>query len=182
MSRSRLAGVGVAALVLGACATAPAPEAKDRDKVLVSTELGAIHSNRDVRIARANLKSPRTVVVAVLKDAYEELGIPVKVADPVTGQVGNNYFSKTGHLGSVPLSRYVSCGSTLTGPAADNYRVTLSVLSVVGATGAGSHVETHLTARADPETGNGSLQCESMNTLEEEIHRVLLRRLGDREL
>jgi hypothetical protein len=177
-----LAAVVAAAFVLGACATAPAPGANETDKVLASTELGPIHGSRDARVDTANFKSPRSVVVAVLKEAYEELGIPVKVADPVSGQVGNNYFSKTGHLGSVPLSRYVSCGNTITGPAADNYRVTLSVLSAVSGTASGTHVETHVTGRADADSGSGSLQCESMNTLEEELHRVLLRRLGDREL
>jgi hypothetical protein len=53
---------------------------------------------------------------------------------------------------------------------------------MVGATGAGSRVETRVTARADADAGTGSIQCESINTLEEELHRVLLRRLGDREL
>jgi hypothetical protein len=181
MNRFYVAAVSAAALAPGACATVPGAE-PNSDKVLVTTPTGPIHTDRDVKIVSANFKSARSVVVPILKEAYEEVGIPVKVADPVNGQVGNNYFVKNARLGSVPLSKYLSCGNTLMGATADNYKITLSVLSIVAPNSGGSRVQTHVTARADGPTGGGSLQCESNGLLEDELYRILLRRLGDREL
>jgi hypothetical protein len=66
---------------------------------------------------------------------------------------------------------------------ADNYKITLSVLSVVSPNTTGSKVNTIVQARADSEAGSsGSIQCQTTGYLENDLHRVLLRRLGDREL
>lgn len=182
MIKSIFAGA-VFSLTLAACASTPPTERNQVDKVLVSTDAGPLHSSEDARVYAAEFKSARGVVVPILRDAYEEMGIAVKVADPVTGQVGNNFFVKHGELGSTPLSRYITCGNTQTGPAADNYKVTLSVVSLVSASGTGSKVNTYVQARADNSAGSsGSVKCESVGTLEAQLHRILLRRLGDREL
>src|SRR5688572_20780929 len=58
-----------------------------------------------------------------LKAAYAELGIPQVVSDPATGQVGNNNFFKSRQLADQPMSTYLDCGDSLTGPAADIYRI-----------------------------------------------------------
>ena len=181
--RNGILGIAAAWLTAAACASTPPTERNQADKVLVSTDQGPLHTSEDARVYTADYKSAPSVVVPILRDAYEELGIVVKVADPRTGQVGNNFFVKHGQLGSTPLSRYITCGTTQTGPAADNYKITLSVVSLVSPSGTGSKVDTHVQARADDSAGSsGSIRCESVGTLESQIHRVLLRRLGDREL
>jgi hypothetical protein len=173
-------------IILAGCASAPpATERNQVDKVLVSGDgaIGNLHSYQDPAVTAATYKSPRTAVVPVLKDAYEELGIPVKVADPISGQVGNNFFVKNWRLGNQSLSHYLLCGNTSTGPVADNYKITMSVLSVVSANGTGSKVNTIVQARADDAAGSsGSIQCQTTGLLETDLHRILLRRLGDKEL
>jgi hypothetical protein len=173
-------------LALNGCASVPPPtERNQTDRVLVSGDgsLGTLHSYQDPGVTVATYKSPRPVVVQILKDTYEELKIPVKVADPVSGQVGNNYFVKHWKLGDELLSHYLLCGNNSTGPVADNYKITMSVLSVVSANGTGSKVNTIVQARADDAAGSsGSIQCQSTGYLEADLFRILLRRLGDREL
>ena len=180
-----MAGV-FAGLALSGCVSAPpATERNQTDRVLVSGDgaIGTLHSYEDPGVTVARYKSARTVVVPILKAAYEELGIPVKVADPVSGQVGNNFFVKHWKLGDQLLSHYLLCGNSSTGPAADSYKITLSVLSVVSPDSSGSKVNTIVQARADDTAGSsGSVQCQTTGYLENDLYRILLRRLGDREL
>jgi hypothetical protein len=186
MNKAGLIAGTVLGLTLGACASAPpATERNQTDKILVSGDgtLGTLHSYQDPGVSVAKYKSPRNVVVPALKEAYEELGIPVKVADAVSGQVGNNFFVKHWKLGDQALSHYLQCGNSSTGPAADNYKITLSVLSLVSPDSAGSKVNTVVQARADDSAGSsGSVQCQTTGFLESDLNRILLRRLGDREL
>lgn len=171
------------ALLITACASATATPPTQIDRVIVSSDAGTLRAYEGVPKVAATLKSPPAIVLPVLRDAYSELGIEVKVFDAASGTVGNRYFIKSYKLGGVPLSRYLDCGRTITGPAADNYKVTMSVLSVVTRDGTGSKIETLVTGRADDAAGfSGSLSCSTIGTLEAELHRVLLRRLGDREL
>src|SRR5687768_4853206 len=53
-----------------------------------------------------------------LKAVYTELGIPQVVSDPATGQVGNSNFYKSRQLADQPMSTYMDCGDSLTGPSA----------------------------------------------------------------
>ncbi len=168
---------------LGGCATTQTSPAPQTDRVVVATEDRTIHSHEDVPITAVTVKSKPEVVLSVLRGSYEELGIKVQVFDSTGatgGQVGNRYFIKSYKLGDAPLSRYLDCGNTITGPAADNYKVTMSILSVVSPSGTGSSVQTHVAARADDVAASGgSLSCRSIGTLEAALHRVLVRRLGE---
>ena len=174
---------GFALVTLTACATTPANPAPQTDRIVVSTEDRTIHSHEDVPITAVTVKAKPQAVLPVLRGSYEELGIKVQVFDSAGasgGQVGNKYFIKSYKLGDTPLSRYLDCGNTITGPAADNYKVTMSILSMVSPNAAGSSVQTHVSARADDvATGGGSLSCRSIGTLEAALHRVMIRRLGE---
>jgi len=177
------ATTGLALLLLGACATTPTNPAPQTDRVVVAAEDRTIHSHEDVPITAVTVRSNPQTVLPVLRGSYEELGIKVQVFDSAGasgGQVGNKYFIKTYKLGDAPISRYLYCGNTITGPAADNYKVTMSVLSIVSPSGTGSNVQTHVSARADDvAAGGASLSCRSIGTLEAALHRVLVRRLGE---
>jgi hypothetical protein len=176
-----LASIGWA-LVPAACASTNASTPTQVDRVIVSSDAGTIRSHEEIPTASTTVKSTPAQVFPALRGAYEELGIKVVVFDSsgVGGRVGNPYFVKTSRLGNTPLSRYLDCGGTITGPAADNYKVTMSVLSVVSASGSGSAVHTRVSARADNAAASGgSLSCLPIGTLEAALHRVLVRRLGE---
>ena len=180
---ARVGRVAYTFFALNGCATTQTTPAPQTDRIVVATEDRTIRSHEDIPITAVAVKSKPEAVLPVLRGSYEELGIKVQIFDSAGasgGQVGNKYFIKSYKLRDTPLSRYLDCGNTVTGPAADNYKVTMSVLSVVMPSGTGSSVQTHVAARADDVAASGgSLSCRSIGTLEAALHRVLVRRLGE---
>jgi hypothetical protein len=77
------------------------------------------------------------------------------------------------------MSDWVGCGVTTTGPAADNYRITMSLVSRVTPSGTGSSVKTELTAYAeDISSSKGTLSCATLGTLEARLQELALRHVG----
>ena len=120
-------------------------------------------------------------VFAALKSVYEDLGVPPAINDPTTGRLGNTDFYKTHKLGIVPISTYLNCGESIMGPAADHYRVYISVISLVRPDGKGeSELETALSAQARNMEGTTSelVSCGTTGRLEQLIRQLLLDRLN----
>jgi hypothetical protein len=116
-----------------------------------------------------------------LKAAYTELGIPQVVSDPATGQVGNTSFVKSRQLADQPISTYLDCGDSLTGPAADIYRIYMSLTSVIRPSGNGtSELETSFKASGQNMSGAAAerVACTSTGRLEERIQRMVLLKTG----
>jgi hypothetical protein len=106
--------------------------------------------------------------------AFRELGIPVEIADERTGQVANTQFRVNRELAGARLSRFLSCGETITGPRADSDRVLMSVVSTVTSEEPeGSRIETRVVAVATDTGGTGGRQaCSSTGELEQRLHRA----------
>ncbi|MGH7712834.1 MAG: hypothetical protein ACREOG_16205, partial [Gemmatimonadaceae bacterium] len=86
----------------------------------------------DTLAVRIELPASRGEVFQVTAAAFEvELKIDTKVRDSTAGLVGNMELVKMRTLGRAPLSRYVSCGSGMTGPNADSYRIHLAIMAFV---------------------------------------------------
>jgi len=116
-----------------------------------------------------------------LRAVYEELEIPIGTMDAAKGHIGNTDFWKTRTLGKVPLSTYLHCGESVTGPAADNYRVYISLVSVIRSDGmGGSELETALaaTARNMEGTAGTRVACGSTGRLEDRIRTSVLLKLS----
>lgn len=171
--------VGVAALGLAACATASAPGTQQGDRVIASSDAGVIHDYDQGVHKTVKLDNPRDSIMLALRSIYTEMGIEPKLQNPTTGEVGNADFVKYSSLGGQPLHTFVSCGSTMTGPAADSYRVQMSLVSYVTADGAGSQVQTRLAARAaDQATSKGWISCLTTGVLEERVNQLLVKILN----
>lgn len=176
----RISGALAGCLALNACASGSATTPSQVDRVVVSSDVGNVHSYEDVPSVSVTVKAAPEAVLVALRGAYSELGIEEKLSGPTTRRVGNSYFSKTSRLAGVPLSRYIDCGSTMTGPAADNYPVTMSVVSLVTPDGTGSKVETLFSARTGgSSSSSGAISCRTRGTLELQLNRILVRRLGE---
>lgn len=116
-----------------------------------------------------------------LKAAYEELGIPPATIDPATARIGNTNFWKSRRLADQPISTYLNCGDTLTGPAADVYRIYMSLISAVRPDGkGGSELETAFTGQARNMDGASGdrVACGSTGRLEERIQKIILAKTG----
>jgi len=172
--------LGAVAMTAGliACAGASTQTPSPNERVLATTDVGTVRSH-DANAADSVIEATPDVVFSALAAAYQDLGIEVKFLNSATRQIGNKRFSKMYDLGGVRLSKYVGCGSTETGPAADNYRVTMSIVSQVTPSGTGSRVSTQLTAYAeDLGSSKGTLSCLTLGALEQRINQLTVRHVG----
>lgn len=109
---------------------------------------------------------------AALPEAWADVGLEVKEVSEATRVLGNPRVVVSRRLGEVPLSRYLECGSGLTGPFADRYRIEMLIRSaVVPGERGGARVDTYLEAQArNPEgSSNTGVQCASTGSLERAI-------------
>jgi hypothetical protein len=129
---------------------------------------------------KAPIPAPPGRVFEAVKAVYEELEIPPGTYDPTTGRLGNSDFWKQRRLGGQPMSTYLSCGESFTGPAANNYRIYISLNSKVHPDGQASQLETAFHAQAQNMEGTSAdrIPCGSTGRLEERIRKAVLLKVG----
>jgi hypothetical protein len=113
-----------------ACASAGSSSAPPQAPQTVFVPGGA-----NLRIAGNDEANVHTIPFSVdqvwraLPGVFDSLGVPLAAIDPKAHTMGNSGFKVRGRLKSVPLSRFIDCGtSTQVGSNADNYDVNLTVL------------------------------------------------------
>lgn len=176
----RIASAALLALA-AACAASPdpgiAPTNQTTSQVFTGTEGLPTTVTTDAPVASSiNTAIRPDTALVMLQAAYAVNGIEVTLIEPAAGRIGNPHFFVRGTMNREPLSRYVTCGRTISGERADRDQIQLSVVSTVrpGPNG-GSVVETLLTASArDRTSGNvGDLMtCSTRGALESRIHRA----------
>jgi len=184
-----VAGIGailVALVVTGACASSapqdsrPAPESVSQVGVSVSHGgLGRAEVHNEALALARTVPAPLDSVLLVLPGVYERLGIPEAGADPDQRVFGNPEF-KPRRIEGGRLSRYLDCGRGFTAaPRADEYDVTMSVLTRLTPTeGGGTLVETTVQATGKPRAVSGNpVYCPSNGTLEKRVAELVLRAL-----
>ena len=131
--------------------------------------------------AKVPIAAPPGRAFDALKKVYEELGIPPGTNDPASGRIGNTDFWKQRRLGNEAMSGYLNCGESFTGPVANNYRIYISLLSVIRPDGkGGSELETAFHAQAQNMEGSSGdrIACGSTGRLEERIRKSVLLKVG----
>jgi len=167
-------------IAFSACASGPPSTPSQTDRVVGSTDAGDLRSYEGVPTVSVTVKAAPEAVLVALRGAYAEIGVEDKLSASGSRRVGNSYFTKSSRLGGAPLSRYIDCGSTMTGPAADNFSITMSLVSLVAPAGTGSKIETLLSARTGgASSSSGTSTCRTLGTLELQLNRILVRRLGE---
>ena len=177
-------------LVLSMAGTASCAAASRGPDVSLPTERTvAVDDNNVYRTtvlpnSKAPVPAAPSRVFEAVKAVYEELGIPPGTHDPSTGRVGNTDFWKSRRLGNEALSNYLNCGESFTGPAANNYRIYISLISLVRPDGKGaSELETAFSAQAQNMEGTSGdrIACGSTGRLEERIRKSVLLKVGSVE-
>ena len=173
------------AALLAACAPATPgdPPAPSRDsRVINSGGTVDVYLAPDRTHAEVTVSAPPARAWEAVRETYTALGIPAGTSDAQTLTYGNQKLTARRRLGDTPLSRYLNCGQTVVGaPVAENYRVTLAILSTVHPTpGGGSRVTTRLGASAESIEGGSSnvVACGSTGVLEARIGEGVKSRLG----
>ena len=114
-----------------------------------------------------------------LPSAYESLGIPLSTSDDASRTLGNAGFNVRRRLGTVPLVRYIDCGSTQGGPSAETYDIRLVVNSVVRPGEGSTSLATTVDAMGKPVAFSGEyIHCSSTGVLEARIADAVKARLA----
>jgi hypothetical protein len=148
----------------------------------VAVDDRAVYRTTVLPNAKAPVPAPPNRVFDATKLVYAELGVPEGTHDPATGRIGNTDFWKQRRLGNEPLSSYLNCGDSFTGPLANTYRIYISLLSQVRPDGkGGSELETAFHAQAQNMEGSSGdrIACGSTGRLEERIRKTVLLKVGE---
>jgi len=175
------AALGLTAAGCASTGTAPVESATGTTQTTVRMDGGSAASyqaelSHSDRATETDLAVPADRAYAVLPLVYEQLGLKINTAVSDTRTIGVSSAS-TRRVGKEPLSRFISCGTNVTGtPLADTYAVTLTVLSRVTPSGTtGSLLSTQVIASAQPMSTSGTtVTCESKGELEERIAKAAL--------
>lgn len=154
------------------------PEPSER---VVATDNTTTYRTTVSPTAKVPIAASASRAFEALKSVYSDLGVPVAILDPATGRIGNTNFSKSQRLGGEMLSTFFNCGNSIVGSAADNYRVYISMVSMVSPSGPdGSVLETALTASAQNMEGTAAdkIVCGTTGKLEQAVREKVEKKLG----
>ena len=171
-------------LVIGAACAAPGVATQHSAPVLASDSRGNLRlETGDVTATsvRDSIAAPQATVYGVVKQVYAALGVPVTLDNPAAGQIGNPSFWKTRRFAEHPMSDLASCGNSMTGPRANDYRIYMSLITrVVPTTSGGSRLETTFVPIAQDVAGGSTdrIPCGSTGKLEQIIHVSVAATLG----
>jgi len=173
----------LAPLLAGAAACASSPSSgtlASPSERMVAVDDQNIYRTTVVPNAKVPIPAPPARVFEAVKAVYAELEIPPGTYDPTTGRIGNPDFWKQRRLGGQIMSTYLSCGESFTGPAANNYRIFISLNSQVHPDGQASQLETAFHAQAQNMEGTSAdrIPCGSTGRLEERIRKAVLLKIG----
>jgi hypothetical protein len=173
----RSAGLVLLIASATACASSHMPDVSAPSQRTVAVDDQHVYRTSVMANPKVNIPAAPSRVFDALKSVYEELGVPPGTHDPSTGRIGNTDFWKTRRFAGQPISEFLNCGESLTGTVANNYRIYISLLSVVRPDGKGaSEVETAFRAQAQNMEGTSSdrVACGSTGKLEERIRKGVL--------
>jgi hypothetical protein len=85
----------------------------------------------DTMVAPQELDAPYGKVFAAVVAAFDDMKIPLDTRDSASGMVGNLTLKRSGNLAGAQMSRWLNCGSGITGPNADNWRTYVSVVALL---------------------------------------------------
>ncbi len=176
--------VAIAALLAGAgCVSAPQEEDATAMGGLSTVNLAGFLTQQianDVETIETTLPVELDLVWRVLPGVYQELGIPVATSNPQKRQLGNLQF-EVQRVNGKRMNHFIDCGTSRTGPMANAYQVTLTVMTTLeaveetGGTKMSSIVDG---TAANRSTAGYPVPCTSRETLEELISDKVAEVLG----
>jgi hypothetical protein len=160
-------------LALAACGSAgaalPDPVPEPRISITAAAgEMGGLQMYNEPGVGVSHVDVPMDSVLLGLPQVYEMLGIPDHGVNPEGTQYGSLSF-RARRIEGKRLSNYIDCGMGATAiPKADDYQVTLSVLTrLTPGEDGGTMVVTTLEATGKPRAVSGNpVYCQSKGTLE----------------
>ena len=116
----------------------------------------------------------------LLPIVYERLEIPVTLSNPGRKELGNRGY-RARRVEGARMSKYFHCGTGMLGALADDYDITLSVVTrLTGEPGGGTRILTVVDVVGRPRATSGNpLRCESIGVLELRVAQLLSEMSGE---
>jgi hypothetical protein len=112
-------------------------------------------------------------VWAVLPAVYERLGIPPTLSDPDNLTMGNQGY-RASRVDGQRMNDVIDCGSGLAGPLANQYEVTLTVLTALTPRVDDTVLTTTVDAFGEPRAVTGNrIHCQSRGVVELRVAQVV---------
>ena len=173
----------IALLALAGCVSAPTEDEEGVEMSGLSTvNLSGFLNQQianDLEFVEKTLPIDEALIWGVLPGVYQQLGIPVGTSNPQKKQVGNLGFEVSRIDGS-RMNKFLDCGTSRTGPMANAYQVTLTVMTkLAAAEGGGTTLSTVVDGTAVNRSIAGyPVPCTSRETLEVLIADKVAEALG----
>lgn len=154
-----------------------------RQTIVLTTPSGTAEATirRDSHVAVADLPARRVDAWPHLLEAWAEAGLPDPVIDRAGYMLVVTNRTVQRRLGRRPMSAYLSCGTSISGPNADSHRIRLSAQTLLESAGPERsllHVRIEATAFSTEGASATPLACASLGTLEALIVKGVLERLA----
>ena len=170
-----------AVLVIAGCASNSTREAPAQQSVHISTTAGT----RAITVVSSSGPNVHTTYGSIdrvwkaLPMVYDSLSIPLTIMDAPTRVIGNEGFKVRRRLGKTPLSKYLECGRSQMDANADEYEITMSVitrLAVVDSQQTKVTTTVEASAKGLQFAGQAS-SCTSRGALEAQLQQLLMNAL-----
>lgn len=136
-----------------------------------------LRTTHDIVVASDTVAMAPRAAWSGLRAVYDSLDVPVNMVNTRARALGAVRVRVRGRLGGERLSHYLHCGRTITGNAADEQDVQLTLVSQISPLPGGerSVLSSHLAAVAIRRSvSSGGTRCSSRGRLEDEIRERLL--------
>jgi hypothetical protein len=172
------------ALLLGAsaCASGSGAGPYAQQHVTIDSPGGRF----DMLLTRDQYLSSDTLTVSparawpALVQTYAGFGVPLQGADAARRMIATQYVHAHSNFAGERMSRWLECGSTMTGDIATTYEITLRFGTLIDTSVAGrSIIRTSVTATAiAPGSGTTPVECSTRGALERRIAALVSSKSG----
>ena len=129
-----------------------------------------------VQIAASAGTTYRAVIAA-----FDEMKIPLDIKDSISGLVGNSKIVQAHSLAGSQMSRWFNCGTGMTGPNADTFRLYIAVAALLDkVTADTTRLRIGMVAGSQDMGGNSKepVACATTGNLEEKLVELIRARVS----
>lgn len=157
--------------------TAPLPP--ERRNVMRVAGYQAVEMYNQAGVGVRTIDVAAATVWSVVGGVYTQMEIPVEESDPRVMQLGTTGYAARRIEGD-RMNTFVDCGSNLAGPMANQYDITLSVVTKLTEKGPEStEILTMIDAYGRPRAVSGNpIHCQSRGVLEQRVAQRIAEALG----
>jgi hypothetical protein len=169
-------------LTCGACASGGStPTTRSPDRVIMTTQDGSVLRQQIDAATKATFPSSPDKVWAAVVGAYADLGIEANSWDKTQGHYAAQNFIMPRRIKNVGITALFSCGSSMTGPVADQGRIMADVVTKLlpnpdGTTSATIYVDGML--KKNEGASSDPIHCSSSGRIEELLRKSITMQLA----